>query len=157
MALETPPSQGFLDHPSSSSTPLIPHSSYSLSEVTFHPCTPGTLAPCLWSPLSGCCCYSNGILRALGPHSGGWRCADQTSPAFSVLSGWKAGQWMQELELTWGGGPAQTLAPSVSRQQLPPHHVTWQTPEQLVTNADSSHRWSQGSDFNDPAPPRKLP
>lgn len=64
MVWGTPPSQGFLDHPSPSSAPLILHSTCSLSEVSFHPCTPGTLAPCLWSPLAGCCCYGNGILRA---------------------------------------------------------------------------------------------
>lgn len=67
MALGSPPSQGFSDHPLPSA-PLIPHSSYSLSsEVSFDPCTPGTLAPCLWSLLAGCCCYGNSILRAFSP------------------------------------------------------------------------------------------
>lgn len=65
MALETPASQEFLGHPSPSS--CISHNSCSLLEVSFHPCTPGILAPCLWSPLAGCCCYGNSVFRAFGP------------------------------------------------------------------------------------------
>lgn len=73
------------------------------------------------------------------------------SPAFSGLPGWKTGERNVRMRTGLGveGWLTQPSAPSVCRQQPPLLCVTSQTPEQLVTNADSSHRWPQGSDCND--------
>lgn len=116
MALETlPPKDSWIIH-TPPQPPLSPSSSCSLSELSFHPYTPGTLAPCLWSPLAGCCCYGNSILRAFSPplRQQAWmEMGNQMPPASSGLSGQKAGDWNERSELAWGwgGGTGSGLSP----------------------------------------------
>lgn len=134
-----------------SSTPLSPPGAAISPEVSFHPCTPGTLVPCVWCPLTGCCCYDNSLLRDFAPIQGCRHRGSRADPTLlhsqACLDG-RQESGMQESELAWDGGPAQSPAPNVPRQQRPPPCVTWQTPEQLLTKEDCSHCWPQGSDFN---------
>lgn len=113
-----------------------------LSEVSFHPCTPGALAPCLWSPLVGCCCYGNSIFRALGPplRRQAWMEVGLSTTSCILRPVWTEGRRVEHKNEGWPGLGGQ-LRPQP--QVLPPHCVTRSTQRQIPARP-----WLPGPDFN---------